>query len=173
MTPEHEEWRDIPGYEGYYQASDQGRIRSLDRVIYRRDGIVSNKPGRVLKQFFDKRYMKVKLYVPGRPAKTPRVHTLVMRAFYGQRPKGLVICHYDGDPTNNSLDNLRFGTCADNMADMIRHGTNHNASKTHCKRGHEFNEQNTRILRKGGRECLPCKRFLSKRYREARKSAAA
>lgn len=51
------------------------------------------------------------------------VHHLVALAFIGPRPKGMVIRHRDGDPSNNRVDNLLYGTQQDNMADALRHGT--------------------------------------------------
>ncbi len=51
------------------------------------------------------------------------IHVLVLEAFVGPRPKGAFACHYDGDPTNNRLSNLRWDTWASNIADMRRHGT--------------------------------------------------
>jgi DNA-directed RNA polymerase specialized sigma24 family protein len=51
------------------------------------------------------------------------VHRLVLEAFVGRRPEGMVCCHNDGDPTNNRLDNLRWGTYRENEHDKLRHGT--------------------------------------------------
>jgi hypothetical protein len=52
-----------------------------------------------------------------------RVHQIVMEAFNGKCPAGLVCCHNDGNPLNNNLDNLRWDTVQGNLDDMIKHGT--------------------------------------------------
>jgi hypothetical protein len=52
-----------------------------------------------------------------------RVHQLVMLAFVGECPDGQQVCHDDGNPANNALGNLRYGTPAANAADRDRHGT--------------------------------------------------
>ena len=92
--------------------------------------------------------------------KTRTVHSLVAEAFIGARPEGMEICHSDGDPTNNHLDNLRYGTPSDNTLDKVRHGTHNNAVKTHCPLGHELFAENIRASqsRLGWRQCLACNR---------------
>lgn len=59
----------------------------------------------------------------GRNGDVELVHRLVYRVFIGEVPDGLVICHKDGNPSNNSLDNLYAGTVSDNARDTVRHGT--------------------------------------------------
>jgi hypothetical protein len=55
--------------------------------------------------------------------KVPRpVHRLVLEAFAGPRPPGMICCHWDGDPGNNRLGNLRWDTPKANSADALRHG---------------------------------------------------
>jgi hypothetical protein len=115
-----EEWRDIPGFPGY-QASDLGRIRSLDRRVPQRTkgGVTMNRlwTGRILAQAIDGAgYWSV-------GEKLGRVHILVMLTFVGPPPDGQEVCHDDGDRQNARLDNLRYGTRAANVADTVRHGT--------------------------------------------------
>jgi hypothetical protein len=56
--------------------------------------------------------------------KVPRsIRHLVLEAFVGPCPPGLDCCHWDGDPANNRLENLRWDTCKSNCDDMLRHGT--------------------------------------------------
>jgi len=59
----------------------------------------------------------------GRGGRRDFVHRLVLEAFVGPCPGGMECRHLDGDPTNNRLDNLRWGTRKENMEDMVRHGT--------------------------------------------------
>jgi HNH endonuclease len=66
-------------------------------------------------------HLVVNLHRDGK--KTARyIHHLVLEAFVGPRPEGLVCCHWDGNPTNNRVENLRWDTHRANGADTIRHG---------------------------------------------------
>ena len=118
-----EQWREIPGFYGWYEASDKGRVRSLQRLIIHSDGRKRNYPSVVLKQYTDDfGYTKVTLKRNGDDWRV-HVHHLVALAFHGPRPEGLWVCHSDGVRTNNTPDNLRYDTPASNAADSVRHGT--------------------------------------------------
>ncbi len=58
------------------------------------------------------------------------IHRLVLEAFRGPCPDGMECRHLDGNPQNNRLDNLRWGTRTENMADAIRHGTTNRGTRT-------------------------------------------
>lgn len=114
-------WKDIPGYEGKYQASSLGRIRSLDRQI--------GTPGTVGCKFMKGRVLRPgptkdgHLYVVlGHGAPGTPVHQLIARTFIGPRPDRMDVCHNDGDPTNNRADNLRYDTRANNILDVFKNG---------------------------------------------------
>lgn len=120
------EWKPIPGYEGRYDVSDDGRVRSYWRQPWR------STPQRELKQRMDTGggYPTVQL---GR-AKTFRVHRLVLEAFVGPRPPGMGARHLNGNPADCRLSNLAWGTQAENMADSVQHktspkGTRHGSAK--------------------------------------------
>lgn len=129
-----EEWREIPGYEGLYEASTEGRIRSLPRETLHHTGKVIIRGGRVLKGCVAHRgYQRVSLSRDGKPYLS-YVHALVAAAFIGPRPPGQLVRHFDGNPVNNRPTNLLYGTGVDNMADAAAHGTlrrgeNHNMAK--------------------------------------------
>ncbi|WP_084501480.1 NUMOD4 motif-containing HNH endonuclease [Nocardia xishanensis] len=154
-----ERWSDIPGYEGYYQASDQGRIKSLRRTILRANGIPQTVKERILRPGrLSSGHLHVALNAPDKSIKTRRVHQLVMLAFVGPTPEGLEICHNDGNHENNRLDNLRFDTHAENMRDVIRHGGNAYTRRTMCPNGHEYTSENAGAIKgRGGRYCRACK----------------
>lgn len=116
-----EVWKDIPGYEGKYQASDQGRIRSIDRYVKCARGANRLMRGRVLKPAASK-YDPHLSVVLGKGKPGSAVHKLVALAFLGPRPKGQDIRHLDGNPKNNSLENLAYGTRAENIYDVTRIG---------------------------------------------------
>jgi hypothetical protein len=118
---DNEIWMPIPGYEGLYEASNQGQIRSLDRHGVLGKGMGTRK-GRILRQCNRQDYQVVGLCKNG-ILKQFTVHRLVMLAFEGERPIGLEICHGDGDPRNNAKSNLRYDTKFANAADKVKHGT--------------------------------------------------
>lgn len=106
-------------------------------------------------------YRAVKLSKLG-VKQSKRIHTVVLEAFVGPRPNGMVACHSNGIQDDLRLENLRWDTQTNNMFDEVAHGTHHNASKTHCKRGHEFTVANTYLNpTSGGRQCRQCNRDLS------------
>lgn len=118
-----EAWKDIPGFEGCYQASTFGRIRSVDRpvrVVAHGVETIRTIRGRILRPAKqDTGHLTVVL---GRAHGTVPVHTAVALAFLGPRPDGLDVCHNDGDPTNNCPENLRYDTRTDNILDVYRVG---------------------------------------------------
>jgi len=119
-----ERWKAIPGYEGLYEASDLGRIRSVYRVVIHRDGQVRRYQSKVLKPTPDKKGYPMVVLSKSARLSTFFVHRLVLLAFVGPRPAGMVVRHFpDPDPANNRLSNIRYGTPAENSADQIVHGT--------------------------------------------------
>lgn len=123
-----EMWNDIPGYEGLYQASNLGKIRSLDHttIVNCRDGSVRIRhvKGRIIKPSKRNAYghIGVCLVIDGKQ-KTMDVHTLVMLTFVGPRPKGLVIRHLNDEPSDNQLTNLSYGTPKQNIIDAYTNGS--------------------------------------------------
>lgn len=162
-----EKWLAIADYEGYYEVSSWGRVRSLDRITRGRGGCQRLVRGRVLSPSVDgKRYQRV-ILSPGK--RTALVHTLVAEAFLGPRPEGLVVMHADDNPSNNHVSNLSYGTYAANSQQCHARGrgNNWNAAKTHCPAGHEYDDENTYIAPKGDRMCRACARERARiRYAE-------
>ena len=135
-----ERWAVVPRHEAY-RVSDIGRVARGDRMLrlpidergYRRVGV----GGGVVR----------------------RVHILVAAAFLGPRPDGAVIRHLDGDSLNNCVENLKYGTPAENNLDVLRHGRHRSAARTHCPRAHPLEDPNlVPRTRKGHRNCLACNR---------------
>lgn len=120
MTGSETVWADIPGYEGRYQASTAGEIRSLDRRVAVRNGYRVMK-GRVLKPAGQKTdpHLRVVLEHGGTGQ---CVHTLVALTFLGPRPDGMDVRHLDGNPLNNRVSNLAYGSRTENILDVMRIG---------------------------------------------------
>ena len=109
-----EEWRDIKGYEGFYQASNLGRVRSLDRIVVYKNGRTHLQKGRILCfGVQDKGYNNIQLYKNG-VGKTKLVHRLVWETFNGEIPKGMQVNHINEVKTDNRLCNLNLLSCRDN-----------------------------------------------------------
>jgi len=108
-------WKDIKDYEGVYQISNSLNMRKIsgpknknikfqrDRDGYLHVGLTRNK----IRKFY-------------------LVHRLLMETFIGPCPKGMECRHLDGNPQNNKLNNLCWGSHSDNEKDKIRHGTKSN-----------------------------------------------
>ena len=112
-------WKDIPGHPGY-QVSTQGRVRSLDRVVITKRGSRRYRgkilrPGKVTKQGHQ--------CLPlGKKSNGVLVHALVLKTFVGPRPARCDIRHLDGNPLNNALSNLCYGSRGENEQDKVFHG---------------------------------------------------
>ena len=166
-STQFEEWRDIPGYEGMYQVSNLGQVRSIGRTVTRSDGQVHRYKGNILRTPLNQRgYQVVNLCIQGK-CQMRTVHSLVAETFIGTRPEGMEVCHNDGSKTNNHVDNLRYGTSSENKLDNVRHGTHTNAAKTHCPLGHELFAENIppSIAKLGKRTCLACSRARRRVHR--------
>lgn len=110
-------WKDIPKYEGYYQASNKGRIRSLDRVI-KIKSIDSFIKGRILKQSIDGRgYYTVGLSKDGK-RKTNSVHILIGITFLNYKIDlgKIVLDHINNDKLNNNINNLQIISVRENTS---------------------------------------------------------
>lgn len=109
-----EVWKDVVGYEGKYQVSNFGKVRSIDRV----DASGKKRKGRYLKSCKDKDgYLYVCL--SGGNVTTRRIHKLVAESFIGVCPTGYQVNHKDENKTNNRIENLEYVTAKQN----INHGT--------------------------------------------------
>lgn len=108
MRTTKEEWKDIPGYENYYQASNHGRIKRVGGYIRHSNNSMKNWSEKVLAQKQDAGgYLKVEFSKDGK-RKNILCHRAVCAAFH-ENPQNLPqVNHKDGDKTNNSVDNLEW-----------------------------------------------------------------
>lgn len=115
-------WKAIPGYEGYYEASDAGVIRSVDRVVPHGIHGKCKQAGRILKYALDaKGYPRVALS-DGSKLRTFTIHRLIALTFMGPRPDGFQINHINGIKTDNSTGNLEYCTHSENVLHSFRIG---------------------------------------------------
>lgn len=114
-----ERWRKVLGWEKLYEVSSAGRVRSFDRI----DAKGRLRRGRVLRfGRLARRYRAVTLCYNGIQDKR-YVHELVLEAFVGPRPAGMVCRHLNGYSLDNRDSNLRWGTMLENSNDSRIHGT--------------------------------------------------
>ena len=120
MIQEEEVWKDIPNWEGYYQASNLGRIRSLDRLVLGRYGTYRKVKGQILKQCLGSRgYPHVGLGRKG-TLKTHLVHLLVSETFNYKPDYPVEVLHLNNIKTDNRAVNLKWDTHLKNMRDAKR-----------------------------------------------------
>lgn len=162
-----EKWLPIVGFAGY-DVSSTGRVRS-----YHQRG---DKPPRILRaSLVTSRnrtgYYTVVLYRDG--VRFHRdVHVLVAEAHIGPRPDGMFVLHRDDVGIHNSASNLYYDDRSENAYDSVCKGTHFNARKVKCRRGHDYDRENTYNVKTGGRmrrACRECERYS----RAARKVSAA
>jgi predicted XRE-type DNA-binding protein len=126
MNDNIERWLPVRGYEGLYDVSDLGRVRSLDRIVMSRNRwgpIAKHLRGQTLAQRTDYYgYQVVRLYRDGY-GKWIRVHRLVGEAFLGPRQPGMDTRHGPGGQQANGVAEICYGTRAENEQDKIRDGT--------------------------------------------------
>jgi hypothetical protein len=110
-------WKDVKGYEGSYQVSNKGNVKSLTRYVKHSRGGTQILKGRILKKRSGKnnKYLSVSLLKNGKN-KTFYIHFLVAEAFIGERPENKVIDHIDNNIENNKVENLRYCTQRENIA---------------------------------------------------------
>ena len=146
-------WLPVVGHETLYQISSYGRLRRIWPPQY-------GKPARYTELTGwsqESGHIVVQL---SQPRRDTHMHVLVAEAFLGPKnPRKPWVLHHDDDPSNNRLDNLRWGTPKENYADAVRNGKKTNGVrqkvKTHCPRNHALEEPNLSASHKG-RQCLAC-----------------
>lgn len=115
-----ETWLSVPGWEGLYEVSDQGRVRSLDRIIPDRNGVMCFYKGRVRQPCsVGHGYFMVNLSLNAVPTQR-YIHRLVLEAFIG--PSDKQVNHINGDKADNRLVNLEYVTASENRQHAMRIG---------------------------------------------------
>lgn len=155
LADQAQTWREVQGFEGLYDVSDLGNVRSWSTA----------KQGGLLSPRSTGRYLGVTLHGVGK-RRTALVHALVAEAFIGPRPNGKMVRHLNGDPLDSRAVNLAYVTNAQNQRGSVQLGNHVNARKTHCPAGHPYSGRNLIRGTKGkGRYCRACRKARAPGYR--------
>ena len=124
-------WKDIPGYEGYYQVSNIGNVRSMDRWIKRSGGVGDlHVKEKILANCTSRHgYVQLSLH-KDKKSKKIFAHVLVMLAFVGEKTKGNDVNHINGIKNDNRLENLEYCTRSENMIHAFNNGLCKKTRKT-------------------------------------------
>lgn len=115
ISYEGEEWKDIPGYEGFYKASSLGRVISLHRVIIRKTGAQQTmQPILIRSNDGSSGYHYITLCKYGHKKKLP-IHRVIAFAFLDNPDNKPIIDHINGNKEDNRVSNLRWATYSENM----------------------------------------------------------
>lgn len=148
-------WVAVPGFDGVYEISSSGQVRSICTAI-RRTSMLLNP---VLR---DDGYRQVTLYRKGRPH-VWLLHRLVLFSFIGKAPEGMECAHLDGDKKNNCVGNLAWVTPAENSSHKVAHGTAGLGERNPmAKVNDEIVREIRRDYRRGSRSANCC--ALGKKY---------
>ena len=140
-----EEWRNIKGYEGYYQVSSNGRVKSLCRNISNGHGIVNLKESFLKPNILAKGYFQVTLY-KGKTRKCFQVHRLVACAFIPNDMNYPQVNHLNGDKQDNRVENLEW---CDNSMNQL-HAWKNGLQKPHYCGGGADKKKRVALLDSNG-----------------------
>ena len=111
-------WKPVVGWEGFYEVSDRGELRSVTRRVPSSNGHDRIQHGQHKRIHKDKDgYARASLQRPGRK-ETAQMHVLVCEAFHGPRQPGSEVCHANDIRDDNRAENLSWGTRQSNAAEM-------------------------------------------------------
>jgi NUMOD4 motif/HNH endonuclease len=112
-----EQWKNVIGFEGLYEVSNHGNVRSI-KTNKIKNPTINKKDNRPFLNLWKENKQKIM-----------RPHKMVLEAFVGKCPEGMECCHNDGNSFNNHIDNLRWDTHKSNIHDRIKHGTSNRGER--------------------------------------------
>ena len=125
-------WKDIEGYEGLYQVSNYGRVRSLDRYVKQNHNTKQLKKGKIIKQQKGHKGYLILSLCKDKKRKTFKVHRLVAQAFIPNLENKPQVNHINGDKTDNRIENLEWATNGENGLHAYKNGLRPNVKSVIC-----------------------------------------
>jgi hypothetical protein len=117
-------WKDVVGFKGIYKVSSLGRLKSLERIVVRKNDVRLRINEKIILGSDHHGYLYTTLRK--KDCRVQKfIHVIVAEAFIGVKPEGKEVCHFDGNRKNNCVNNLRYGTRSDNVRDAIAHATHY------------------------------------------------
>lgn len=120
-------WRQVRGFEGAYEISNEGRLRAISRRVWftskKGRRCLREKVGRLVATPVGNHGYPMAYLTLNEERRAATLHSLVAEAFIGPRPEGMEVCHNDGNRQNCAAWNLRYDTRKNNHKDKDRHGT--------------------------------------------------
>lgn len=152
-----EEWRSIKGFEGSYEVSDLGRVRSLDRMVNSAHNAKRIVLGQILRASKEPNgYLRICLSIRNR-YKSYSVHRLVAKAFIPNCDNKSQINHKDGDKENNTVPNLEWCTAKENSQHAVTTGLRVNTQRGSTHYGSILTESDVLTIRFLKAEGMPPK----------------
>lgn len=148
-------WKDIPNLPGY-QVSDLGRVRSRDRTVKTKNGVLRSYKGRILKPNVNGHRAQVQL---GHDGDKQSVRDLVAEAFIGPKPPGMVTVNINGDLLDNRVENIAYMTYSELAKRRPKQ-----PRKEVCPSGHPYSGDNVTINSQGRQVCRECGRLAWRRW---------
>lgn len=163
MQSNRQVWASVPGFEGFYEVSTDGMVRSVDRLHQGQRTRFFK--GQEIKQRIDNNGYPTVCLRKVNVGYTFKVHRLMALAFLPTPPPEYDrVCHINDIRTDNRIENLMWGNASINGHHAVANGRHYEAARTHCHKGHEYvpGSYSVRVAKgtkKSSRCCLVCKRI--------------